>query len=191
MEIQTQIPEQILQEQARRQINVCPLSLVDATVLATGARQILTLLNVGTKMVRPVSVEERMHLFLGMSDIIEAAEGHILPGEDHLSQLLRFVRNWDQQTPLVIHCYAGVSRSTAAAYIAVCALHPQACEFELARRLREMSPTATPNARLVALADEHLRRDGRMIAAIAEIGRGRDCYEGDPFAFEIGALERA
>jgi predicted protein tyrosine phosphatase len=37
----------------------------------------------------------------------------------------------------------------------------------------------------VALADRALGRSGRMNEAIAEIGRGRDCFEGDPFALEL------
>lgn len=167
------------------QINVCSLSLLDATVLSTGARQILTLLNVGTKVVRPATVEEKMHLFLGMNDIIEAADGQILPGDDHLSQLLRFVKAWDQQTPLVVHCYAGVSRSTAAAFTAACALNPHLDEFELAQTIRSLSPTATPNRRIVALADTRLGREGRMLAAIDAIGRGEDCFEGVPFALKL------
>ena len=167
------------------QINVCSLSLLDTTVASTGARQILTLLNVGTKVVRPVTVEERMHLFLGMNDIIEMADGQILPGEGHLSQLLRFVTAWDQKTPLVVHCYAGVSRSTAAAFTAACALNPHLDEFELAQTIRRLSPTATPNKRIVALADAYLKRDGRMIAAIDTIGRGEDCFEGVPFALTL------
>jgi predicted protein tyrosine phosphatase len=167
------------------QINVCSLSLLDATVLATGARQILTLINVGTRVVRPVTVEERMHLFLGMNDIIEAADGQILPGEDHLSQLLRFVKAWDQGTPLVVHCYAGVSRSTAAAFTAACALNPHLDEMELAQTIRRLSPTATPNRRIVALADMRLGRGGRMLAAVDSIGRGEDCFEGVPFALQL------
>ncbi|WP_413988815.1 tyrosine phosphatase family protein [Labrys okinawensis] len=167
------------------QINVCSLSLLDATVMATGARQILTLLNVGTKVIRPATVEEKMHLFLGMNDIIEMADGQILPGEDHLSQLLRFVNAWDQETPLVVHCYAGVSRSTAAAFTTACALNPHLDEMELAQTIRRLSPTATPNKRIVALADARLKRDGRMIAAIDSIGRGEDCFEGVPFALTL------
>ncbi len=62
---------------------------------------------------------------------------------------------------------------------------PQRAEAELARELRRASPTATPNRRLVALADRILSREGRMTAAIAEIGRGVDCYEGAPFALEL------
>jgi predicted protein tyrosine phosphatase len=167
------------------QINVCPLSLLDATVMATGAKQILTLLNVGTKVVRPASVDERMHLFLGMNDIVEAVDGQILPGDDHLSQLLRFVRGWDQQSPLVIHCFAGVSRSTAAAFTTACALNPGLDEHELAQTIRRLSPTATPNRRIVALADDRLGRNGRMLAAIDAIGRGEECFEGVPFALKV------
>ena len=167
------------------QINVCSLSLLDATVMATGAKQIMTLLNVGTKVVRPASVDERMHLFLGMNDIVEAADGQILPGDDHLSQLLRFVRGWDQQSPLVIHCFAGVSRSTAAAFTTACALNPGLDEHELAQTIRLLSPTATPNRRIVALADDRLGRNGRMLAAIDAIGRGEECFEGVPFALKV------
>lgn len=167
------------------QINVCSLSRLEATVAATGARQILTLINAGTKVVRPASVAEDRHLFLSMNDIVEAAEGQILPGEDHLSQLLTFVTAWDQKTPLVVHCYAGVSRSTAAAFTAACALNPGRDEHELARTIRLLSPTATPNRRIVELADLRLGRQGRMLAAIDAIGRGEDCFEGVPFALEL------
>ncbi len=81
---------------------------------------------------------------------------------------------------MVIHCYAGVSRSPAAAFIALCALTP-APEIEIAEKLRSLSPSATPNRRLVALADTLLARDGRMVAAIDSIGRGADCFEGEIF----------
>jgi hypothetical protein len=53
-----------------------------------------------------------------------------------------------------------------------------------------MSPTATPNRRLVALADRRLGREGRMAAAIAAIGRGADCFEGAPFALELAGPHR-
>ena len=86
---------------------------------------------------------------------------------------------------MLIHCYAGVSRSTAAAYIAACRLSPHRDEHEVARALRAASPTATPNLRFVALADERLGRGGRMVAAVAAIGRGRECLEGVPFTLEL------
>ena len=58
-------------------------------------------------------------------------------------------------------------------------------EFAIARALRAASPTASPNAHLVALADDALGRGGRMNEAIAEIGRGQECSEGEPFTLEL------
>jgi predicted protein tyrosine phosphatase len=120
-----------------------------------------------------------------MDDITEAAEGFIAPSDIHIEQVLNFVRGWDRHAPLVVHCYAGISRSTAGAYVAACALNPQRDERAIARTLRLASPTATPNARIVALADRALGRDGRMTTAIEEIGRGTMAFEGDPFRLDL------
>jgi predicted protein tyrosine phosphatase len=109
----------------------------------------------------------------------------VLPSDVHVTALLEFVKRWDRKAPMLIHCYAGVSRSTAAAFIAACALSPDRDEHEIAAAIRRNSPTATPNSRLVALADAMLQRNGRMKAAIAHIGRGADCFEGPPFALEL------
>ncbi|TIO01331.1 MAG: protein tyrosine phosphatase, partial [Mesorhizobium sp.] len=85
----------------------------------------------------------------------------------------------------VVHCYAGISRSTASAYIIAAALAPKRDEAELAKTLRFLSPSATPNPRLIAVADMLLGREGRMIAAVEAIGRGADAFEGIPFELSI------
>ena len=167
------------------QIHVCPLSKIPATVRASGARSLVTLINSGTRVPRPREIEESRHLFVSMSDIVLAEEGHVLPAEAHVMELLAFVRQWDRSQPLVIHCYAGVSRSTAAAYISACALSADRCEFEIARDLRAKSPTATPNRLMVEIADRLLARDGRMVEAVSAIGRGAECFEGVPFALDL------
>jgi predicted protein tyrosine phosphatase len=166
-------------------LHVCSLALIAETVDKTGARSLVTLLSPGTAVERPVAIHPTRHLHLAVSDIVEAASGHVLPEAVHLDELIGFVRAWDRAEPMLIHCFAGVSRSTAAAYIAACALAPKRDEFSIARSLRAASPTASPNVRLVALADRALGRSGRMNEAIAEIGRGRDCFEGEPFALEL------
>jgi predicted protein tyrosine phosphatase len=108
-----------------------------------------------------------------------------MPDEDHVADLLAFVRDWDRQAPLVVHCFAGISRSTASAFASVCALNPQRNEASIAQALRRASPTATPNIRIVSLADRLLGRDGRMIAAIETIGRGVMAAEAEPFRLEL------
>ncbi|MGJ0396569.1 MAG: tyrosine phosphatase family protein [Methylocystis sp.] len=164
---------------------VCSLTKVVDTVRESGARSLVTILTAGASLVRPCEIAPERHLRIAVSDIDAPREGHILPGEEHINRLLAFLEEWDRSAPLVIHCYAGVSRSPAAAFVAACALTPRRSEMDIAHELRRVSPTATPNRRLVAIADDRLGRAGRMSAAIAAIGRGTDCYEGAPFALEF------
>jgi predicted protein tyrosine phosphatase len=166
-------------------LHVCSLALIAETVARTGARSLVTLLSPGTQIERPIEIRPERHLYLAISDIVEPTPGQVLPEAAHLDEFLGFVHTWDRAQPMVIHCFAGVSRSTAAAYIAACALDPRRDEVAIARALRAASPTATPNARLVALADDKLGRRGRMNEAIAGIGRGQECFEGTPFALEL------
>jgi len=164
---------------------VCPLSLVSATVAGSGARHLVSLINDDTPVVRPVAVPPENHLFLGINDIIEPAEGMILPALEHVQTLVDFVDRWDRERPLVVHCYAGISRSTAAAFIALCAVNPERDEAAIALQMRKASPSATPNSRIVGFGDQLLRRNGRMIEAVKAIGRGEMAVEGMPFAIPI------
>ena len=166
-------------------IHVCPLSKLPETVRATGAQSLVTLIDEGTPVRRPSGIDAEKHLVVVLSDIVVEREGHTLPAKSHVEKLLAFVRRWDQRAPLLIHCWAGVSRSPAAAFIAVCALRPHRDETEIAQGVRANSPTATPNARLVAIADAMLGRNGRMVAAVEKIGRGCNCFEGAPFVLEL------
>ncbi len=152
---------------------------------ATGARHIVTLLKDTDRVQRPSGISAHNHLILGMDDITGPLEGYVAPANEHILRLLGFVHDWDRTAPLVVHCYAGISRSTAAAYVAACALNPHRDEMAIAAGLRRASPTATPNARIVALADRALNREGRMSSAIEHIGRGAMAVEGDPFRLEL------
>lgn len=165
---------------------VCSLARLHETARTCGAKSLVTLINADTAVTRPPSIAARDHLFLGFNDITEPVDGMTLAGEEHVRDLLDFTGRWDRSAPLLVHCWAGISRSTAAAYIIACALHPTADERRIAMRLRQASPSATPNLRLVSLADTILGRDGRMSRSIAEIGRGAEAFEGEPFMLELG-----
>ncbi len=167
-------------------IHVCPLSRLPATLAASGARSVVTLLARDFPATLP-SLRGLRHLALDMADVAAPRDGHVLPNEVHMADLVAFVTAWDRRAPLLIHCYAGVSRSTAAAFATLAALCPGTGEAELANRLRSASPSATPNARIVALADLALGRAGRMVGAIRAIGRGRDCFEGEVFHLDLPA----
>ena len=163
-------------------IHVCPLSRISEVAAGTGAGAMVTLINSGTPVQRPAGIAAERHLRLHFNDVTEPQPGLVAPGAEHVARLVAFARDWDRRAPLLIHCFAGVSRSTAAAFVAACAIEPARDPADLAARLRAASPTATPNALLVALADSALGRGGAMIRAIHSIGRGADCAEGEPFA---------
>ena len=166
-------------------LHVCPLSRLPETVAATGASHVLTLINVGTPLERPAVIDAENHAVIGVSDIVEPLDGHALPVAEHIETLLAFIRAWSRESPLLLHCWAGISRSTAAAYIGACALAPERREDAVAMALRKASPSATPNPRLIALADDILGRRGRMVDAIRAIGRGAEAMEGTPFTLDL------
>ncbi len=163
------------------EIHVSSLARLHETVTRTNASHVVTLINAATVVERPAVITPDRHLFIGVSDITAPIDGHIMPSEAHVHTLLDFVQQWDRMHPIVIHCWAGISRSTAAAFITACALFPHQDELRIARRLRQASPSATPNPVLVSAADQILKRQGRMVSAIQSIGRGADAFEGTPF----------
>jgi predicted protein tyrosine phosphatase len=166
-------------------IVVCSLSRLAETVAAYRASHIVTLINTDTMFSRPPVVSAANHLHVGIHDISEPMDGMVLPAEEHVHEFLRFADRWDRAAPLVVHCFAGISRSTAAAFSIFCAARPDLDEVEIALRLRRRSPEATPNVRLIAIADEILGRSGRMERAIEKIGRGTEAFEGSTFAFRL------
>jgi len=166
-------------------LHVCSLSKLPETVAATGAKSLVTLINAEMRVPTPAGIAPGRHLNLSFNDIVDPVEGLVPASEQHVEDFLTFIGDWDRKAPLVIHCWAGISRSTAGAYVAACALNPQADEYQLAALLRERSPSATPNARIVAMGDRMLTRDGRMIEAIRGIGRGANAFEGTPFVMPI------
>jgi predicted protein tyrosine phosphatase len=166
-------------------IHVCSLARLHETVEDTGARHVVSLLGDEARIERPTAVMAENHLWLRLHDISTPLDGYIAPEEGHVADLLNFVRRWDRRAPLVVHCFAGISRSTASAFASVCALSPHRDENSIAQALRSASPTATPNIRIVSLADRLLGREGRMVSAIETIGRGILAAEAAPFRLEL------
>jgi predicted protein tyrosine phosphatase len=166
-------------------IHVCSLAALPDTVKATGASHVLTVMANVSQVQRPESVLEANHLKVQVDDITEHMDGFVAPSHVHMEQVLGFVRSWDRNAPLVIHCYAGISRSTASAFAAACMLNPNRDEVSIARLIRAASPIAQPNRLMVSLADKALGREGRMLRALDEMGPGNMMVEGRPFRIDL------
>ena len=166
-------------------IHVCSLAALPETVRATGASHVLTVMANIDQVQRPASVLEANHLKVSMDDITQEMDGFLAPSQEHIERVLNFVRSWDRSAPMVVHCYAGISRSTASAFAAACMLNPHRDEIEIARQIRARSPIASPNRLIVTLADKALGRDGRMLRALDEMGPGSMTMEGRPFRVDL------
>jgi len=166
-------------------IHVCSLSRLYATVDETGAQHIVTLLRLVDRVQRPTHIAPENHLVLAVDDITAPMDGYTAPAHEHVRRLIDFVTAWDRKAPMVVHCFAGISRSTAGAFVTACALNPRRDELTIARALRAASHTATPNIRIVSLADRMLGRNGRMVTAIQSIGPGMAAYATEPFRLDL------
>ena len=166
-------------------IHVCSLARLHATVDETGARHIVTLLRLTDRVQRPSHIAAENHLVLAVDDIAAPMDGFTVPAQGHVERLIDFVSAWDRAAPMVVHCFAGISRSTAGAYVAACVLNPQRDEMQIAQAIRRASHTAQPNVAIVSIADRLLKRDGRMVRAVEALGPGRPAEEGVPFRLDI------
>lgn len=163
-------------------IVVCPLRLLPQVVQEAGAADVVSVVNAHLMPPTPPGIDPVRHLKLPMSEGDRAQDsGSPHPHIAAIARLIEYARAWDQKAPLVVHCFSGLNRSPAAAYIILCALNPDVPEVLLAHRLRMASETAAPNRQMVVLADQLLGRSGRMTLALDAIGYGQPAAEARPF----------
>jgi predicted protein tyrosine phosphatase len=160
-----------------------------AALKAHGATRAISILSPDTPHPEFSQLATGQHLRLTFHDVAADAHGLEGPKLRDAVRLISFIRDWDQSAPLLIHCWAGISRSTAAAFTALCLLRPTESEEDLAQELREASPSATPNRLIISQVDGLLGRRGRMIEAVAGIGRGADAFEGRTFQLPLSRDE--
>jgi predicted protein tyrosine phosphatase len=162
---------------------VTPLRRLPEIIAARAPSHVISLLAPEEMIARLDGFAPERHLRLGVHDIAAPLAGMVAPEAATVEEVLAFARGWDDAAPLVVHCYAGLSRSTATAFIIACERNPDADELAIALAMRRASVTAYPNRRIVALADDILGRQGRMVEAVEAMGGNGFVLEGAPFEF--------
>ncbi len=165
-------------------ILVTPLSLLNDAVRRHGPSHVVTLLGPTMDMQTPDGIAADRYLRLNLHDIEEPQAEMIAPARDHIVGLLTFADTWDCKAPMIVHCWAGISRSTAAAYIVACSRN-EGAEYDIAESMRLRAPHANPNKLMVRLADAYLGRGGRMVAAVQAMKPATEAYEGEIFDLPI------
>ena len=149
--------------------SVCAKSEVKRRVRDFDATHVLSLLDVGDRLFRPSSIPGTNHLQLNFGDE-ESAKAWDAPTEDHA----RIIWEWGQRLPsdarVVVHCFAGVSRSTATA-LALWLQHNGTDQLEAAKQWISVDrPRACPNLLLAQHFDKLLQLDGQFVTLCDEIG---------------------
>ncbi|MEM0899734.1 MAG: tyrosine protein phosphatase [Pseudomonadota bacterium] len=164
---------------------VCPLLDLARVVTAHSASHVLTVISDDMPVPTPSSVSLENHLTLHFNDIAVASPGLSLAKTTDIDKMIGFAKSWDQVRPMVIHCWMGVSRSTASAATVLATLQPDRPAQEIFAEIRFNAPFASPNHRIVTLADATLHRGGEMIAALENLATAQECFQGMPFKLDL------
>ena len=113
---------------------------------------------------------------LRFHDAIELAPGLVLPQPSHVEAVLEFGQSLAEeadtaQAHLLVHCHAGISRSTAAMAMLLAQAEPEQSEENIFERLLALRPKAWPNSLMIDFADQLLRRGGRFSSALGPLYR--------------------
>jgi predicted protein tyrosine phosphatase len=114
---------------------------------------------------------------LRFHDVIERAHSAVAPEEGDIARLLAFAREaWRPSSPappahLLVHCHAGVSRSTAASFLILAEAHPAWSGREILEEVLRLRPQAWPNLLILELGDALLGRGGEILEAAATLYR--------------------
>ncbi len=112
-------------------------------------------------------------LALRFHDIIDPIPGRYAPSRDDVIRLLAFGRELSDADAchLLVHCHAGVSRSTAATALILAQAHPARPARDVLDAVSQIRPRAWPNLRILEYGDDLLGRRGEIVAAVAAIYR--------------------
>jgi predicted protein tyrosine phosphatase len=116
---------------------------------------------------------EHEKLELRFDDIIDETPGKIAPSAADVEALLTFghavVREPRPGAHLLVHCHAGISRSSASMALLVAQAAPSHSGTEIFKELLRIRPQIWPNLRLIELGDAALNRGGELVAAVRQV----------------------
>lgn len=165
-------------------IYVCPLDRMPEAAADLRPSHLISLLDPDHAVSTPPGLAPKNHLKIGIHDISEPFDGYVAPAREHIEAVLDFAAAWDRSAPMLVHCFAGISRSMAAALILLCQRN-EGRERDAAALVRARAAHAMPNRRMIALADEVMKLGGRLVRAVEEMPPGDFALHGSLVALPV------
>ena len=149
------------------QVTICGIEELEGHC-AGSVTHVLSILDPGWPEPESLSrFDINRRLRLRFHDVIESQPGWIAPERWDVELMLAFSRDlgMSKGAHLLIHCHAGVSRSTAAATLVMAQTCPDRPAAEVLQEIARLRPRAWPNLRILELGDEILGRHGEIVKA--------------------------
>ena len=154
-------------------LTICGIPELDEHC-AAGVTHVLSILDPDTPDPPAFAAFAPHHrLALRFHDIIDTLPDRLAPAKADVERLLAFGHELSD-TPgnhLLIHCHAGVSRSTASAALILAQARPDRPARAALEAVAQLRPRAWPNLRILEFGDELLGRNGEIVAAATAIYR--------------------
>ena len=139
-------------------LDICDLAIVKALDLSQYSG-VITIEEPDTD--DPFRTDVVSQLVLQFHDIDMTMLGYVEPEPEHIRQALTFARETDGS--LLVHCRAGVSRSTAIAMAIAADRLGARGERSACKWLKQVCPQAQPNWLIVCLADQLLNSNQSLV----------------------------
>ncbi|MBI04876.1 MAG: hypothetical protein CMI96_03560 [Pelagibacteraceae bacterium] len=155
-------------------IIVCSLKDLETVCESVKPSHIISVIDPGYAPKTPLGV--KYHLKLGFDDIIEVNSKNKIfrlntdqipqlpPNQDHINSITKFVNSWSDNSPIVIHCWCGVSRSMATATYLLCKYDNSNIDRNI-RYIRHIAAHANPNKLLIKLFEKSLKINSEITDA--------------------------
>ncbi len=118
---------------------------------------------------------EHARLELKFHDVIEETPGFLAPQPEHVAKILEFgrdlLRDPENLRHLLVHCHAGISRSTASMTLLLAQAQPELAAPDILAQVVRIRNKAWPNFRILALGEEQLGRKGEFTRAVGAVYR--------------------
>jgi predicted protein tyrosine phosphatase len=115
------------------------------------------------------------HLHVRFDDIAKPITGRVHPTEDHLRQILEFADSFTDDDRVLVHCHAGISRSTA---VAIAVLIHHGWSYDAAyQHVENVRPILLPNKLIIKYVDERFALGGKLIELVETNDRFPNLYQ--------------
>ncbi len=158
---------------------------VDDALAHFKAKHVISINDPGSVPPTLPSIEDANRLSLEFHDVVQNTQGKVLVTPSQIEKMVSFGRKAiGRGDPILIHCTAGVSRSTAAGLVIAASYWTKEMEL-LGQLLRNKAPFSQPNSLMIQLGDAFLGLNSQLISAVEKLDGPNMELAPEPFVLNV------